>query len=396
MNIRLIPTKLSGTIAAIPSKSFAHRLLIAAALADRPTVVHCPLLSKDIAATIGALTDLGAKIDIAGENITVIPIRERETPIVHCGESGTTARLLLPIAAALTDGATIAGEGSLPGRPFDALCCAMAQNGCVFSSQTLPVAFVGRLQPGTYEISGNISSQYISGLLMALPLLNSEFRIPNSELHLTSPLESSGYVDMTVEVLATFGITIQKTPSGYAVPGAQTYHSPGYVAVEGDWSNAAFWLAAGVKVTGLNENSLQKDRRFAEEMHKGEINAAEIPDLVPILAVYAAGRVGTTCITNIHRLRLKESDRVASVAAMLRALGGDVEAGENELIIRGRGRLAGGTVEGQNDHRIVMAAAIASCFSEDEVVITGAEAVEKSYPNFFSDFKTLGGRAYVI
>ena len=394
MNIRITPAKLSGSIAAIPSKSFAHRILVAAALADAPTVIRCPLLSKDIAATIGALGDLGAYVDIMRGNITIAADRAKTDPVIHCGESGTTARLLLPVAAALTEGGTLSGEGSLLSRPFDALCDAMAQNGCRLDARTLPISYRGRLQAGRYEIAGNISSQYISGLLFALPLVG--LTGMTSRIVLTSPLESSGYVDMTLEVLRDFSITVRQRADGYEIPCGQRYRSPGKMTVEGDWSNAAFWLAAGISVTGLNERSLQKDRKFTTLSCESEIDAAEVPDLVPILAVHAAGYGGITKITNIRRLRLKESDRIDSITAMLRGLGADVTASDNELLIRGTGRLVGGRVDAQNDHRIVMAAAIASCLCEGAVTITGAEAVEKSYPQFFKDFNKLGGQADVI
>ncbi|MCL2694936.1 MAG: 3-phosphoshikimate 1-carboxyvinyltransferase [Clostridiales bacterium] len=395
MNIVITPTKLAGTIAAIPSKSYAHRIQIAAALADKPTLIHCAQLSADMRATIGALTALGAEIQVVGGVIHVTPIKAQTNPIVPCGESGTTARLLLPVAAALTGHATITGEGSLLTRPFDTLCETMSQNGCAFDSQTLPITVQGRLRAGDYALPGNISSQYISGLLFALPLVGAGSARP-SRISLTTPLESSGYVSMTLEVLRTFGITIEQTSDGYLIPSGQTYRSPGELRVEGDWSNAAFWLAAGAEVTGLGPNSLQKDRLFSAVKDNAEIDAGEIPDLVPILAVYAAGKRATTRITNIRRLRLKESDRVATVTAMLRALGAKADADDNALTIHGTGRLTGGTVDGAGDHRIVMAAAIASCICERQVVIEGAEAAQKSYPNFFADFNTLGGKAHVV
>ena len=390
MDVRIIPAVLRGSIPAISSKSYAQRTLIAAALSERPTEVYINNISKDIQAVISALTGLGAKIEIEPGKVTVNSGSPPENPVVFCGESGTAARLLLPVAAAICDSATICGEGSLINRPFEALIRAMEQNGCCFKNETLPISFGKGIRPGDYTIRGDESSQYISGLLFALPLLDGK-----SKLTLTTPLQSSGYVNMTIETLEKFGIRV-KEMDAYEITGKQKYSSPGEIMVERDWSNAAFWLAAGVEVTGLNMTSLQKDRQFTDVRNLNEIDATEIPDLVPILSVCAAVKEKETRIHGISRLRIKESDRVKSVEQMLISLGAEVTVNENEIIIRGKKRLRGGTVESFNDHRIVMSAAIASCFCENEVIIRDAVAVEKSYPDFFEDFNLLGGNAYVV
>jgi len=391
MNIKITPSRLNGEIPAIPSKSYAHRILIASALSDSPTEISLGRISKDIGATIDALTALGARISYAPGKIIVSPSIPAENPVVNCGESGATARFLLPVCAALCNSGTIFGERSLTSRPFETLCETMSRNGCLFESRKLPIKFTGGLKPGDYEVRGDESSQYISGLLFALPLLDGR-----SAITLTSALESTGYVEMTLDILKRYGINITRSDSRYGIePG--NYKSPGKITVEGDWSNAAFWRAAGVKVTGLNEYSLQGDRVFLDARNQNEIEASDIPDLVPILAVCAAIEANEiTRIFNIQRLKSKESDRVKSTEAMLRSLGADVRVTCNEIVISGKPWLNGGIVDGFNDHRIVMSAAIASCFCKNEVIINGAEAADKSYPGFFEDFNSLGGRSVVV
>lgn len=382
MNITITPHRLEGTIEAIASKSYAHRIIMASALADKPSNIECNGISKDIEATVNAVNDLGANAVIKNNTIYVEPIRQKDTPpVIHVGESGTTARMILPIATALYTKGTLTGEGSLLKRPFAPLCNSVREHGIYFSNTFLPISFEGRMKSGEYKISGSESSQYISALMYALPLLNGESRI-----NLTSPLSSKGYVDITSEVLQQFGIN-----GGFETKGNEKYRSPGNIKVEGDWSNAAFWLSLGIKVTGLNPSSKQMDRLFLEVKDECEIDADNIPDLVPILSVYAASKAGKTRIFNAQRLRIKESDRLESVSQMIKSLGGDIEVTSSELIINGTGKLMGGTVDSYNDHRIVMSAAVASCFCEDKVVIKNAEAVNKSYPQFFEHFKALGG-----
>lgn len=382
----ITPAVLQGSIEAIASKSYAHRIIIATALADKPTEIHCNGISNDILDTISAVNALGAKALVDGNRISVEPINDKnDEVIIDITESGTTARLILPIACALYGKGKLSGKGSLVKRPFKPLCDAIAEHGISFSGSYLPISFEGRMTAGEYKISGSESSQYISALLYALPLLTGE-----STLTLTSPLASEGYVDITLDILKQFGIT-----GGYVCKGNEKYSSPGRISVEGDWSNSAFWLAAGVTVKGLNPESCQRDRLFDSVKDRDEIDAEHIPDLVPILAVYAASRNKNTRIYNISRLRIKESDRIKSVCDMITSLGGRIEANDNEMIIYGTGSLKGGTVNSYNDHRIVMSAAIASTICKNKVIIRGAEAVNKSYPSFFDDFNSLGGKADV-
>ena len=410
------PGRLSGAVAAIPSKSYAQRILIAAALADEPTTVQVDYLSDDVLATIGALQSMGAGFKITKSNLTVSPITDLENVaeaelVADCKESGTTARLLLPILASLFDKGTLTGAGSLLNRPFGTLCSAIedfkpakpfiisdeaatVHPQTKFDSHRLPISWTDHLQPGHYQLPGDESSQYLSALLFALPLLQE-----SSSIRLTGPLQSAGYVDITEEVLRNFGVSVgheYHREISYQIR-PQTFRSPGYISVEGDWSNAAFWLAAGVEVTGLNPVSFQRDRNFSKLKNQPTIDATDVPDLVPILAVCASLQLGTTCITGINRLRIKESDRIETTLAMLRALGCGVELSPDcDLLIHGTGTIPGGsTVDGANDHRIVMAAAIAASFALDSVTITGAQAVAKTYPNFFSEFERLGGVVHV-
>ncbi len=418
MDIAITPRPLTGTIRAISSKSDAHRCLIAAALCQAPTVVHIPDLSQDIRATIDCLRALGATVTIQAKgDILVQPGPAAPAPHLDCGESGSTLRFLLPVAAALAKAPTFSGRGRLPDRPVTELRQAMEAHGCRFSAPKLPFTLSGELSSGEYVLPGNVSSQYITGLLMALPLLEG-----SSYIRLTSPLESAGYVAMTRRTLERFSIETQAVSDGFFVPGGQAYRSPGRIAAEGDWSNAAFWLTAGavgapVTVTGLALDTVQGDAAvcrllaaFGASVQPGaagvsvvpaplsplEIDAGPIPDLVPILAVAAARASGDTRIYNAGRLRIKESDRLSAVTDLLTRLGGRVTEGPDSLIIQGSGSLSGGTVYSHNDHRIAMAAAIASTFCVHPVTITDAQAVDKSYPQFFNDFQTLGGNCRVL
>ncbi|MBE6573061.1 MAG: 3-phosphoshikimate 1-carboxyvinyltransferase [Ruminococcaceae bacterium] len=382
MNVTITPRKLEGSIEAIASKSYAHRIIMASALADKPTEIECNGISKDIEATVNAVNALGASARISKNIIIVEPIKLcTKPPVIPVSESGTTARMILPIATALYNKGVITGEGSLLKRPFAPLCSALSEHGINFSDTFLPICFEGEMTSGEYKISGSESSQYISALMFALPLLNGE-----SCITLTSPLSSKGYIDITTEVLQKYEIN-----GGFNTKGNERFISPKRIKVEGDWSNAAFWLAAGINVNGLNTDSMQRDKIFMSIKDNEEIDADDIPDLVPILSVYAASKKKRTRIYNAQRLRIKESDRLESVSQMIKSLGGNVVVSESELIINGSGKLKGGTVNSYNDHRIVMSAAIASCICENKVIIQGAEAVNKSYPQFFEHFRDIGG-----
>ncbi len=420
MDIRITPRKLTGSIAAITSKSDAHRCLICAALCNGTTEVVINDSNRDIEATAGCLAALGAEITQRGRVYQVKGIKTvPDEAVLDCGESGSTLRFLLPLAAAVGKSVTLTGSGRLPERPLSPLMEEMEQKGCGFSERKLPLTVSNGLKSGRYTLPGNVSSQYITGLLLALPLLEGE-----SEILLTSKLESAGYVDMTIRTLSLFGIKTETLPNGggYRVKGGQRFISPERITVEGDWSNAAFWLAAGavsdgIEMSGLDIDSAQGDKAIAgllsrfgaavdigngkisvsrNDMSGITVDVSAIPDAVPILAVTACAANGETRIENAARLRIKESDRLKSVTAMITALGGDITELDDGLIIKGNGKLRGGKVDSFNDHRIAMAAAIASSICEDEVIITGAQAVEKSYPKFFEHFNILGGEANVI
>ena len=391
MDITINPCKLKGRINAVSSKSFAHRIILASALSDSPTNIELNTLSEDIEATVSCITALGAKVKKINGGISVIPAdrtKPPKNPVLDCRESGSAARFIIPAAAGFCPEFTVTGKGRLPERPFSALISQLRKNGVCADSDKLPIHFSGQLKAGEYKLPGNISSQYITGLMLALPQCDD-----NSKITLTSPLESSGYVDITAEVLSGFGISVKKTAGGFFVPAAE-FVSPGNTAVEGDWSNAAFWLAAdmlcgGVFVDGLNYNSVQGDMAFLDSAGRDIIDAREIPDLVPILSVIACAKNGTTRIVNAKRLRLKESDRIKTVCAALSSLGADISETDDGIIINGYGRLRGGECSGFNDHRIVMSCAIASLICDNSVTIHGAQAVNKSYPAFFDDFERL-------
>ena len=389
MDITIQPQLLSGELTVIPSKSQAHRLLICAAFADAPTILHCPETNRDMDATAGCLNALGAKIIKTQTGYSVWPVGQiPETAKLNCHDSGSTLRFMLPVAGALGVDTTFIMEGRLPQRPLSPMWEEMERMGCTLTRPTADtIRCTGKLRPGHYSIDGSVSSQYITGLLLALSLLERP-----SELEITGRIESKPYIQMTKDAISLFGADPEH-------PGARRFHSPGNLAVEGDWSNGAFFLAANalgsrLDIHGLNENSSQGDRAAAElfpMLRKGRqiIDARDIPDLVPILSVVAACCYGAE-FTNIRRLRLKESDRVASVIAMITALGGKAEADENTLFVFGTG-LTGGTVDSVNDHRIAMSAAIAATVCKEPVTILGAECVKKSYPKFFEEYRRLGG-----
>ena len=408
MDITIFPEKLHGSVCAIPSKSHAHRVMVCAALADKPTRIEIPTICDDLSATISCIAGFGGEIEHCyGQAEVITPIQKLPTSAVAgCGESGSTLRFFLPLAGALGVDTTFLLEGRLPYRPLSPLWEELSRNGCHLSwlnrsnlqaaglqpsrAVTAGLHLSGALRPGHYRIDGGVSSQFISGLLMALPLLKGE-----SKLELIGRVESQPYVDMTLQVLSQFGVSWDN----FSTSGHQQFISPGTITVEGDWSNAAFWLAAAalgsnVEVTGLDHNSLQGDKAIAHLLPMLQknitISAADIPDLVPILTVVAAANAGAV-ITDIRRLRLKESDRIQTIVEMLGALGGKAVADENTLNIY-PSKLIGGTVDACNDHRIAMAAAIASTLCTQPVTILGADCVSKSYPSFWKEFTRLGGR----
>lgn len=406
------PAVLKGELAAPPSKSAAHRLLICAALGDRESFVGPLIPSKDMEATLRCLRALGAEITPEGDGVRIVPIGAPVScPLLDCGESGSTLRFLLPVAAALGAEATFTGGGRLPDRPVKDLLDVLADHGVSASSDRLPLTLSGTLTGGEFRIGGGVSSQYITGLLLALPLT------APGRVTVTSPLQSAGYVDMTRRAMALCGVETQDMQ--VTAPGR--YHPPAVLRVEGDWSNAAFFLAAGalggpVQVSGLDPASPQGDkeilpllRRFGAKVTVGEgeitvsrgdlkgieIDMGDIPDLLPPLAILGAAAEGVTRLYNAGRCRLKECDRLAAMAALLTGLGCRAEEGPEELTVLG-GPLVGGTAQGCNDHRIVMAAALAASLCSGPLWVTDAGAVAKSYPGFFEDLAALGGNSYEL
>ena len=406
MNVTITPGRLKGSVRVPPSKSAAHRLIIAAALAKGRSVITDVYYSKDVLATIGAMRALGASIEREGSTVTVDGITAPpEKAVIDCCESGSTLRFLIPVACALGVEATFIGQGRLPERPITPFLEALPSHGVKFDyDNTMPFTVRGRLTGGEFRISGDISSQFITGLLLALSVVPGENRIT-----LTSRLESRPYVDITRDVLAKFGCRVCEDEKGFTLCGDGLSAHSG--AVEGDYSQAAFFYAANalgsdIDISGLNVNSFQGDKKIVEICKEMVYNknvacvrpkaftadCSDIPDLVPILAVLGCFCEGTSHITNAARLRIKECDRLSAMAQSINALGGRVTELPDGLIIEGVEALEGGTVPDFNDHRIPMAMAVAATRAKAPVTILGAQCVSKSYPDFFEVYETLGGK----
>ncbi len=402
MNITITPGPLTGAIRPPASKSQAHRHIIAAALSPGNSILSHVSPSRDITATLSCMEALGAKAAWLDEStVKISGIRSHGAPAgeMDCGESGSTLRFLIPVALAVAGGGTFRGHGRLMQRPQEPYFEIFREKGIFWQQGDGTLTVRGTLTPGTYRLRGDVSSQFITGLLYALPMLHGD-----SEIVLTTALESSGYVDMTLDSLRRAGIQVTVTEKGYFVPGNQTYKAVDG-AVEADFSQSGFFYAmAGMgcdlTVTGMNPHSAQGDRvviPFMEQLKgTGEVtlDVRECPDLVPPLAARAALRAGeVTHIVGAGRLRIKESDRLASVTAVLNALGAAVEELPEALTIHGKATLRGGvTVDSWNDHRIAMMAAVAAVKCEKPITITNAQCVEKSYPTFWRDYAALGGR----
>ena len=407
--VEITPRKLSGTVCAPPSKSQAHRALICAALADGKSVLKINGISEDIMATIDCIEQLGADTEINSDKITVTPPEKfPQKAVFNCGESGSTLRFMLPVAAALGIESVFTGSGRLPQRPVAELLDVLANHGIKISNE-FPIKISGKLTAGKFSIAGNISSQYITGLLLAFPLCG------DCELETKEPVESKPYIGMTADIMRNFGINIENKNNIYKIK-KQNYSANNF-RVEGDWSNGAALLACGAQVNNLSTEALQGDKKILEFFEKSgaeilteiggffikkdtlsaaEFDASDTPDLVPVIAAVAATAEGTTVIKNISRLRFKESDRVSSIVQTINSLGGCASANENEIIIRGVKKLRGGTVDSCGDHRIVMAAAVMAQECEEKVIIKNARAINKSFPDFFIVYNSLGGEADVM
>ncbi|MEI8216155.1 MAG: 3-dehydroquinate synthase [Eubacteriales bacterium] len=434
------PRALIGKVKAIPSKSFIHRALICAALSRGESIIHHIIYSEDVLATIDALSAIGAGFNIEENKIIVKGIfqdsggdvssfgseQQRvkverfgdEMVKINCKESGSTLRFMVPISAALGLRAELSGSGRLPIRPINAYFEIFDMNSITYihpEGRSIPLELDGRLASGNYKISGVTSSQFISGLLMALPLCSGD-----STLEVSYPFESKGYVDITISVMNAFGVKIEEEINNnickYIIPGNGSYKKSEYF-IEGDWSQAAPWLCMGaingeIEVEGLNEVSLQGDmeilnilKRFGADikienglissktstMTGINIDGSQIPDIVPALAVVAAFAQGTSRIENCGRLRFKESDRLETTMELLSKLGADVKIDCDSLVINGNGQLKGGMIESHQDHRIVMAASIAAAGTIEAVTINGYNSIKKSYPKYFKDYEKLGG-----
>ncbi|WRS28472.1 3-phosphoshikimate 1-carboxyvinyltransferase [Oscillospiraceae bacterium MB08-C2-2] len=418
MDISITPSSLSGSVAAQPSKSAAHRAAICAMLAKGDSHIAPITSTRDMLATFNAALALGAKGTLTSSSLTLNGIKTPPAQaVLDCDESGSTLRFFIPIAAALGVTASFYGRGQLPTRPLEPLVSQLRSHGVTVEKKGDEILTIsGRLTPGRYTIAGNISSQFITGLLFSLPLLAGD-----SEIILTTPLASKGYVDMTLSMLAQFGVVVETLPTGWRIPGHQTYR-PRNSMVEGDFSGAAFWLCAGaiqtpVTVTGLSRDTAQGDRAVLSVLEKMgalvqwdgdavtvspgalsgiEIDGEDIPDLVPVLAVVACFAQGVTRFSNVGRLRIKECDRLDAMTQGLTALGTKVEQTEDSLTVTGGVPLGGGSVSSFDDHRIAMALSIAALRCASPVIIRSAQCVDKSYPDFYKDFEKLGGICHVI
>lgn len=409
-------SKLSGTVNIPPSKSYSHRGLIAAALAGGGSKIDNLLFSKDILATIECLKSININFELGSDYAIT---NNSELKIVNsdmlCNESGSTIRFMIPIAAAIGGKSKFHGEGRLVSRPLDPYLSIFEKQGINYNmnENELPLYIDGKLEADNFDVPGDISSQFITGLLFALPLLNN-----NSEINITTNLESKNYVDLTTDIMKQFGVNVSTSDDylNFVIEGNQKYKAFNYT-IEGDYSQAAFWIVAaiigdGLKLDKLSEKSLQGDKEIIDiakrmgadiKFEEGILNVkksktkgtiidvSQIPDLVPILAVLASLSEGKTTIINGERVRLKESDRLEAIACELNKIGGNIKETKDGLIIEGVGKFTGGNVEGWNDHRIVMALTVASLVCSEDLIISDSRAVDKSYPHFFDDFAKLGG-----
>ncbi len=417
-SVKITPQVLKGNITIPSSKSLCHRSIICAALAEGESHIDNVVFSEDIYATWECMEKLGAEIEKTGDSSLRIRgayPKNKEGEILNCNESGSTLRFLIPIAMLSDERVSFTGRGKLVSRPLDTYYKIFEDQGIKYTTQNgnLPLEVDGRLKPGRFEIEGNISSQFISGLLFTLPLLDGD-----SQIIITTELESKGYVDLTLDMMSKFGIEIEnKEYKEFHIKGNQRYKAKN-ITVEGDFSQAAFWLVCGIigeeiRSDSLNPKSLQGDMAIVDLIKKMRgnlaeegtsittsasdtegivIDASQCPDIVPILTVLATFTKGETRIINAARLRIKESDRLKAISTELNKLGADVKELEDGLVINGVEKLKGGTVDSWNDHRIAMSLAIASMRCEGEVTITNSDAVNKSYPHFWEDFKSVGGK----
>lgn len=407
MDILLTPSTIGGKVIAPPSKSYSHRYIISTFLSGGGFVEGASP-SKDVLATLNALSTLGLKYSFNEKGVEISVGDSKGNNIVDCDESGSTLRFLLPIFSALKKPFQFTGAKSLLSRPMDNLVKTLNENGAEIENLKIN----GKLSSGVYEIEGNVSSQFITGLIMALPLLSGD-----SKIVIKGKTVSKGYIDITLEVIKEFGIKIKRTRYGYYVYGSQTYKKPEVVKVQGDYSNGAFLLSLGalgngVQVLNLSKKTSQGDKKIVSVLRKfgakikrvengyfikkgklkgTKINAQDIPDIVQIISVVASFSKGITVIKNVERLKIKESDRISGIVNNLSKAGVKVEYKNGSLIIEGT-TPTGGVFTGDNDHRTVMSSMVLGSFAKGESKILGVEAINKSYPNFILDYKRLGGK----
>lgn len=402
MKVKILPSKTSGEVSAPPSKSFAHRYLIGSVLSCGKCVIKNIADSDDISATLSCIEQLGGSVTKDGNIVTVIPTNEKqiENAVFDCKESGSTLRFFIPVVLATgAKNCTFSGSERLLARGIKEYEKLFENSDVTIKSDEKSIEVNGTLSAGNYEISGEVSSQYTTGMLFALSRLSGK-----STLKITGNAESRAYVDMTIKVLKDFGADITETEKNFFEINGKGRLSPGEFTVEGDWSNAAFLialsrLAGTISVSGLNENSVQGDKICIEAFEtldgeNAEIDLKDCPDLAPILFTYAAYKNGGKFI-NTRRLRVKESDRANVMAEELKKFGANVKVYENSVEIeKTQLKLPIVPLCGHNDHRIVMALSVLAVVFGAE--IDGAEAVNKSYPDFFRVIKKAGVNVYEI
>ena len=416
MNLCIHPKKLKGTVDIPPSKSLSHRAIIAASLSEEESVISNVMFSKDILATIEGMKALGAKIEIEGNTLRIKGSKvKRAVNVIDANESGSTLRFLIPIALVNSEPIEFIGHNHLVNRPLDSYFEIFDNLRIKYihpKDAYLPLRTSGGLTSGVYEVKGNISSQFITGLLFALPLIEG-----NSTIKIIGPLESKGYVDLTLDILSKFGISIiNQNYETFEIKGNQSYRGYNYT-VEGDYSQTAFFLIAGamgadIKLKGMNQESYQGDKKIVDDIKalggnvkfdenllcclpsqtKGAtIDFSQSPDLGPALTVLASVSLGVSNFVHVSRLRIKECDRVTCMKEELEKLGARIDEEPDSMMIHGVSKLHGGIVDSHNDHRVAMALAMASLKMDENLTILNAECVSKSYPNFWKVFEALGG-----
>lgn len=410
--MKINPERLEGTIYLQPSKSYLHRIIIMSALSKRTVRIDNVNYSEDIKATLGALNTMGiAKYERNKSSLLISPGDGKIKGEIDCGESGSTLRFLIALGLTMDRELVFTGHGRLMERPQNVYSELCASLGFLFKQQGDKLKIRGNLEAGEYSLPGNVSSQFISGLLMALSKIDGK-----SSLNITGKLESSGYVDITCDVLKTFGIYVDRAENKVSVKGGIS--APDTIRAQGDWSHAANFAcmaakSGGITLKGLDVKSLQKDRQvidilktmgadivtlqdgaeFLQSEIKGmDIDGRDIPDIIPVLCVLLGVCPGRWTVKNVSRLRIKESDRVEAVCRLINNLGGKAESTENSIIIDGVKHYTGGRVSSFNDHRIAMAGAVASCYSKGIIEIDNGGCVAKSAPDFWKEFLSLGGK----